>query len=148
LAQKAYDYIVARTRAAKPTHVVHDRVQLLPRLAHARAVGRVDDKDEALRVLEVVAPQAADLRAHGAGRGGGGWWGGGVGGEVAVGAWRCYCAHACTCTHTGRARKGRHDAEWLRSTSTHLGGCVGGGRLGAFFYFPGRLALARPRGLS
>ena len=36
-------------------------VQLVARLADAVAVVGVDDEDEALRVLEVVAPQGADL---------------------------------------------------------------------------------------
>ena len=42
-------------------------VQLVARLADAVAVVRVDDEDQALRVLEVVAPERADLPGL--------WWG-------------------------------------------------------------------------
>lgn len=47
-------------------HIAHlvraqDAVQLLARLLHARAVLAVHHEDEALRALEVVAPQLPDL---------------------------------------------------------------------------------------
>ena len=41
--------------------LVEHAVQLVAGLAHAVAVVGVDDEDEALRVLEVVAPERADL---------------------------------------------------------------------------------------
>ncbi len=36
-------------------------MQLVPGLANAVAIVRVDDEDQPLRVLEVVPPQRADL---------------------------------------------------------------------------------------
>lgn len=44
------------------THLVQHAVQLITRLANAIAIIGVDHKDQALCVLEVVAPERADLR--------------------------------------------------------------------------------------
>ena len=41
--------------------LVEHSVELVARLGHTLAVVRVDDEDQALRVLEVVAPQRTDL---------------------------------------------------------------------------------------
>mmetsp|Transcript_37923 Transcript_37923/g.88757 ORF Transcript_37923/g.88757 Transcript_37923/m.88757 type:complete len:225 (-) Transcript_37923:6-680(-) len=41
--------------------LVEHAVQLVPRLAHTVTIVRIDDEDDALRVLVVVAPERADL---------------------------------------------------------------------------------------
>ena len=52
-----------------PPHLVQHAVQLVARLADAVAVVAVHHKDQALRVLEVVAPQRADLHGGGSRQG-------------------------------------------------------------------------------
>ena len=58
--------------ASRPgAHLVQHSVQLVARLADAVAVVAIHHKDQALRVLEVVPPQGADLQSVGGQSGGG-----------------------------------------------------------------------------
>lgn len=51
-----------QAEALHSTHLVEHSVQLIARLPNAIAIIAIHHEDQALRVLEVVAPQRADLR--------------------------------------------------------------------------------------
>eukprot|EP00955_Chlamydomonas_euryale_P053829 355623-Chlamydomonas_euryale.AAC.11 len=64
LAIAVFEISCMKRRPRLRAHIVHDLVQLVPGLAGTLAVVGIDDEDDALSVLKVVAPQAADLHPH------------------------------------------------------------------------------------